>query len=116
MAIATFNPPINPTPGTTFKPKVELWEAPFGDGYAQATPRGLNHVAETITLKWGGLTFAQMDSIRLFFETQKGMTPFYFTPRGRLQPVKWTCREWSYSDASPWTFEAQLVQWFGPEG
>lgn len=116
MEFETFTPPINPISGTAFKPKVALWEAPFGDGYTQATPRGINHIAETITLKWGGLTIAQMETIRGFFERKGGVTPFYFTPRGRSHPVKWRCKSWSYSDSAPWTFEANLEQSFAPGG
>lgn len=42
MVLPTFIPPVGPSPGTSHKPTVNLWEAEFGDGYSQPTPKGIN--------------------------------------------------------------------------
>lgn len=113
MALLTFAPPIAPSPGTNFNPKVSLNQADFGDGYTQASPRGINHIKETVDLRWNGLTEMEYVTIRSFFEDHGGYLPFWYQVRGRAAPMKWTCAEWSGSDSSPWTFQAKLVQNFG---
>lgn len=115
MPFETFEPPISPDPGTPFKPEVSLNEVSFGDGYVQSSPKGLNHVKETMSLKWGGLTTIQFEQIRDFIEGKGGYTPFYYTPRGRSDAKKWTCKKWSYSDETPWSFEAEFTESFVPD-
>lgn len=115
MALVTFIPPIAPTPGTKHAPKVKLWKAEFGDGYTQAAPAGLNHIAHEISLRWDALTDAQFSEIRQFFEDRGGYRPFWYQPRGFATPQRWTAETWSGADAAPWSFEVQLVQWFGAE-
>jgi phage-related protein len=115
MALATFAPSIAPSPGTAHKPRVSLNKAEFGDGYTVASPRGLNHIKHTVALRWEGLTENQALELRTFFEGQGGYRPFYFQPRGFATPTKWTCSDWSFSDAAPWRFEAQLEESFTTE-
>lgn len=114
MPILTFNPPIGPSPGTAHKPQVSLWEAEFGDGYSQPTPKGLNHIRRTASLKWDALTLDQMQELAQFFERMGGNTPFWYRPHGERHPVKWTCKDWSFPQAGDgvWTFTAELVQSF----
>ncbi|MGR3315491.1 phage tail protein [Roseovarius indicus] len=114
MTFQTFNPPVAPSPGTSFKPKVTLNRADFGDGYVQASPRGLHHIRENVDLSWHGLTEAQMILIRTFFEAHGGYTPFWYQPRGRPEALLWTCEAWTISDAAPWMVNGTFVQWFGP--
>ncbi len=113
MAISTFTPPIAPSPGTAFKPKIAINQAAFGDGYTQASAKGLNHIRENVDLRWDGLTEAQFVEIRTFFEAHGGYLPFLYQTRGRDVPMRWTCAEWSGTDSAPWTFAATLVQDFG---
>ncbi|MEQ8899276.1 MAG: phage tail protein [Roseovarius sp.] len=114
MAFQTFAPTVAPSPGTTFKPKITLNRADFGDGYVQASPRGLNHIRESMELSWHGLTEPQMILIRTFFETHGGYTPFWYQPRGRPEALLWMCESWTVSDAAPWRVTGTLVEWFGP--
>jgi phage-related protein len=116
MALTTFTPPIAPAPGTKHAPKIKLLKAEFGDGYTQATPNGLNHIAYEISLRWDALTEAQFGTIRQFFEDRGGYRPFWYQPRGFATAQKWTAPAWSGVDAAPWSFEVKLVQWFGAEG
>lgn len=116
MALETFAPPIGPSPGTAHKPQIKIREAEFGDGYSQPTPDGINHIRRTVSLKWDGLTYAQMKAINDFFVQQKGTIPFYYKPFGEEAPVKWTCQEWTRNtDDGVWKVTAALVESFGAE-
>lgn len=115
MTLVTFSPSIAPSPGTSHKFKVNLFEAEFGDGYTQAMPRGLNHIRRTVSLRWDGLTEFQMAELISFFEGQGGYRPFWYQPRGFVAALKWTCREWSFSDSAPWRGEAELMECFTTE-
>lgn len=115
MPLETFSPSIAPSPGTSHKPRVDVLAAEFGDGYSQAAPRGLNHIKQSISLRWDGLTDTQMVELRTFFEGRGGYRPFYYQPRGFATQLKWTCREWSISDAAPWRLEAKFEQSFTNE-
>jgi phage-related protein len=112
MALATFNPPVKPSPGTAHQPKVNLWEAEFGDGYSQPTPKGLNHIRKSVSLKWDGLSYSQMRAIVGFFEGKQGCVPFKYQPYGEPAVLKWTCKDWSYSADAPWKVSATLEQSF----
>lgn len=116
MPLPTFVPPVLPSPGTSHKPEINLWEAEFGDGYSQATPKGVNHIRKKTSLNWKVLTTEQMREIVGFFERMGGHQPFYFKPFGEPAAVKWTCKEWSPStDAGIWTVTAELSQSFTNE-
>ena len=115
MPLVTFSPSIAPSPGTSHKPRVKLLVAEFGDGYSQAAPKGLNHIQQTVSLRWDGLTETQMAELKLFFEERGGYRPFYYQPRGFSAPLKWTCSTWNYSDAAPWRFEAMFEQSYTTE-
>lgn len=115
MPLQTFTPSIAPSPGTQSKPSVNLWVAEFGDGYTQAAPRGLNHIRHNLSLRWNGLTESQMIGLRTFFESHGGYRPFYYSPRGFSEAFKFTCKDWSMSDNTPWSFEAKFEQSFTSE-
>lgn len=115
MPLETFNPSIRPSQGTKFQPKVNLNEADFGDGYSKRSPRGLNHINQNISLRWDGLTQEQYTELAEFFEGKGGFRPFYYLPRGKHAPLKFTCKEWNGSDSSPWTFDAKFEQSFTTE-
>lgn len=113
MALKTFRPPVGPSPGTNFKPQVKLLEAEFGDGYSQPTPDGINHIRETVELKWDGLAECEMHAINDFFKERKGSDAFYYKPAGFSKPLKWTCKEWTrdLSDGV-WRMSATFVESF----
>lgn len=116
MALPTFQPPIGPSPGTAHKPTVNLWEADFGDGYSQPTPKGINHIKKTVTLSWKTLTYEQMLEIVDFFERMGGNKPFYYQVYGNRGVMKWTCKEWdSPTESGIWKVNATFVQSFTNE-
>lgn len=111
MALPTFRPPVGPSPGTAHKRQVSLFEAEFGDGYSQPTPKGINHIRKTVSLAWNVLTYEQMREIVGFFERMGGNQPFYFHPFGDPAFRKWTCKEWAEStDEGVWSVRAELVE------
>ncbi|MQV98351.1 phage tail protein [Sinorhizobium medicae] len=113
MVLPTFIPPVGPSPGTSHKPTVNLWEAEFGDGYSQPTPKGINHIRRAVSLAWNALTYDQMRAIVDFFESRGGCEPFYFQPYGEPVARKWTCKDWtSTADSGVWKVTAELVQSF----
>lgn len=116
MAIQTFKPPVGPSPGTSHKPTVSLWEAEFGDGYSQPTPKGINHIKKQTQLSWKTLTYDQMLEITGFFERQQGNKPFYYKPYGEPYVVKWTCKEWNaVTEGGIWQVDATFIQSFSSE-
>ncbi|GAA4525516.1 hypothetical protein GCM10023174_10240 [Chelativorans composti] len=113
MALPTFNPPIGPSPGTTHKPKISLYEAEFGDGYSQPTPKGINHIKRTVSLRWEALTYQQMEEIVGFFERMEGCKPFYYRPFGVGEVMKWVCKDWQAStEEGIWSVKAEFEQSF----
>jgi phage-related protein len=113
MALPTFEPPIGPSPGTSHKPNVNLWEAEFGDGYSQPSPKGINHIKKTSSLAWKVLTTEQMHEIVDFFERMGGNQPFFYKPFGEKNAIKWTCKEWQAdTDEGIWSVSATFVQSF----
>ncbi|MGV1754827.1 phage tail protein [Agrobacterium sp. CG674] len=113
MALPTFEPPIGPSPGTGHKPTVNLWEAEFGDGYSQSTPKGINHIKKSVSLTWDVLTTEQMEEITGFFERMMGNKPFYYKAFGNTSAVKWTCKEWEFdTDEGLWSVKATFIQSF----
>lgn len=116
MALPTFEPPVGPSPGTSHKPAVSLFEAEFGDGYSQPTPKGINHIKKSTSLSWKTLTTEQADEIEDFFERMGGNKPFYFHPFGTRRTMKWTCKEWSRTtEGGIWQIDATFVQSFTSE-
>ena len=116
MPYATFTPPVAPSPGTTITPLVALNEASFGDGYSQASPKGINSLRRKVSLTWDALTFEQAKEIENFFIAQGGHLPFWWTVRGDAAATKWICKSWSRTDAAPASIRAELVEWFGNAG
>lgn len=112
MPLNTFAPPVSPSPGTQHAPEISLNEAQFGDGYSQPSPRGLNHIRETISLRWEGVTIEEMQELRAFFFERVGTKAFYYRPYGYSTTMKWTCKEWSGVAGAPWSFSAKLRQSF----
>jgi len=116
MALPTFNPPIGPSPGTAHRRQINLWEAEFGDGYSQPTPKGINHIRKTTELKWEALTYEQMEAIIGFFERMGGNKPFYYKPFGYSTRIKWTCKDFSArTDEGIWSVTAELIESFTNE-
>lgn len=112
MALLTFAPTIQPSPGTGLSPEISLHEVPFGDGYTLSSPNGINHIRQKLSLKWEGLTKADHDALRAFFELHKGYLPFLYNHPSDGVLRKWTCKTWSATLGVPYKFSADLVENF----
>lgn len=113
MPFATFTPPVAPSPGTTITPVVALNETNFGDGYSQASPKGINSLRRQVNYRWDALTLEQAKAIEGFFIAQAGYKPFMWTVRGDSAPTKWRCKSWTRTDQTPSTITATFEEWFG---
>jgi len=113
MPLPTFTPPMRPSPGTSRAPEVSLRKSQFGDGYAQASPAGLNHVRQVVALKWEFLSLAEAQEIETFLVGQGGYRPFLYTLNGEAQARRWVCESWSVTDGHPSTVNATFREWFG---
>jgi phage-related protein len=93
MALPTFNPSIQPSPGIGRKTKYSILEAEFGEGYSQPTRASPNHRRRELSIAWETLTDAQAWEISDFLDERGGDLPFYYKPPRESVPVKWTCAE-----------------------
>lgn len=112
MPVATFVPVVRPSPGATKTPTLALNETQFGDGYVQASPKGLNHIKRTLGLKWDALSHNEVHQLELFFEGQGGYKPFRYAHFSDSVSRLWTCKEWSATYGTPGKFTATLVENF----
>jgi phage-related protein len=101
MALPTFNPPMRPSPGTGHSPEISLRRTPFGDGFVQASPTGLNHIRKVVSLRWDYLTLDEANEIEAFLIQQGGYRPFWYLLNGETVPRKWVCDTWTKTDNHP---------------
>lgn len=84
----------------------------FGDGYSQRTPKGLNNVANTLSLTFmpSAAQWAAMDS---FLRSKAGSTPFLFSYDGGA-PLRYICDTWKPQKTGPdvYTVQATFTQVF----
>lgn len=79
------------------EPKVSL--AQFGDGYEQATPKGINSVVEVWSLQFQDIKDAEYYQIKSFLKSKKGSEAFLWTtPDG--DTFTFRCRSWNGSPPS----------------
>lgn len=77
----------------TIKPRVKT--AQFGDGYAQRIVDGINTFTQEWNLVFGSRELTEVTQILEFFETQKGVYAFLWTPPGESTAVAVICPDWS---------------------
>jgi phage-related protein len=111
MPFNTFNPPVRQSPGTKMNPEIKTLEAPFGDGYTQGSPDGMNNVREVASLNWAVLLEDQADAIYSFLKAHKGTIPFYYALRDGVTR-KWTCKQFDRLWDTPNTVTATFRESF----
>lgn len=89
----TFNPPRQPDQRSEVDTEFNTLEAPFGDGYEQSAPAGLNSERQTWNLSWSALTESEKDQILSFLRSQGGYKTFLWTPPGESSDKKWRCKK-----------------------
>lgn len=115
MPYPTFEPVVMPSPGSTKTPQIALNKSQFGDGYIQASPKGINHIRNSVSLKWNALTISEAASIEAFLRERGGYKPFYYSIYPDPTLRKWTCSEWSVSSSSPIEVTATFMESFIPD-
>lgn len=93
MALNTFSPPRQPT-SQGVQRQIRVLSNPFGDGYEQVSPDGLNPEYRTLSLRWENLRPAQATAISNFFSTQKSQ-PFLWQSPYDSATTKWRCTQWT---------------------
>ncbi|MEO4040349.1 phage tail protein [Hoeflea sp. CAU 1731] len=115
--VLIFEPPIAPSVGMTRKPEIKLLRAEFGDGYTQATPNGINHIREVITLSWQVLSENELAQIEDFLKSHGGYKTFYYCVPGSAL-LKFNCDDWEATQISPdyFSLKATFKQTFTNHG
>jgi phage-related protein len=103
--------------GSTLNEKPRIVSAPFGDGYVQTSPDGLNPIAQEWQLRFAGVSDAAGNEMMAFLRERGGWQSFDWAPRWATALIKVKCPEWSRSqpdtdDRSDIT--ARFVQVFEP--
>ncbi len=80
-------------------PKANIIEAPFGDGYSQRTPQGINHISDNWTVPWNALENDEAQTLIIFLKAHYTL-PFLWTPPRESTAKKFKCSQLSYSPSS----------------
>lgn len=94
MALQTFAPGQNPNTGLNYQQQPRVLSAAFGDGAVQRTPDGLNTMPRSFDVKWDPVSIEIADYIVGFFETHRGVTPFWWKSPRDSTPRKYVCPQW----------------------
>lgn len=88
-----------PTWGSQVNIEAKVFKTPFGDGYAQSAPAGLNNMMEVWNLTFTDIQDSVYASIKSFLKAKKGTEPFLWTtPDG--DTFTFRCESWSGSPPS----------------
>lgn len=114
MALETFTPPVQPSPGTSKKITPKILKAEFGDGYSQSSRNGHNHIRDEVSLSWDYLLRSEAEAIDAFFTARGGDQAFWYQPFLYQAPLKWTCETWDVKVAENggWQVSATLIRNF----
>lgn len=115
MPLTTFTPPVAPSPGSSITPELALNRVSFGDGYTQASPRGLNHLRRVLQIKWEALSPDQAKAIETFLVARGGYQAFLYTHPSDGVQRKWTCDTWNVSFGGPCKATATFKEDFSPQ-
>lgn len=83
--------------GTSMQVEPRIIEVRFGDGYAQRSPAGINHMPDLWNMVFTGCYPVEGDTIVGFFEQHAGHVPFLWTPPRKTVPALYICRRWGRS-------------------
>ncbi len=106
-------PPKNPDQSPEINSQANLLVATFGDGYVQASPKGINHVGQTVGVAWSLLTKGEADQLEAFFIERGGYQTFWYALP--LRPLlQWRSASWKVSGRGSvyWGFGASLTRAF----
>ncbi len=103
-----------PSSGVNLDYAPKITETKFGDGYAQNSPRGINHNPETWTLSFEDQDEVQANAIMDFLFAAKGMVPFTWVNMRGVTKL-YTCKTWSrgYNDEDKNSVRAKFEEFNG---
>jgi phage-related protein len=81
--------------GTDMGQEYRVRRVDFGDGFAQRSLPGFNSKPQRWRLVWNGISDADAELLRLFFEEQGGVGIIEWTPYNQNVELKWTANSWS---------------------
>jgi phage-related protein len=81
--------------GTSLGQQYRVRRVDFGDGYSQRSRDGLNTTPQVWQLQWNGISDADAETLRSFFESLAGVSLVDWKPYGQAAPLKWTANNWS---------------------
>jgi len=93
MATA-FTPPRAPSVGLSKSVEPRIQSVPFGDGYSQDSPDGINTMLAKVPASWNSLSEADADTIEAFFEGLGGTGRFTYQIPGEASARTWKCTSW----------------------
>jgi phage-related protein len=76
--------------------KPNVYNAKFGDGYEQNSPKGINWQAATWSLQFKGQALSVAESIDQFLSAQGGYLKFTWTPPDGSAQALWLCKQWQF--------------------
>lgn len=81
--------PIEVSFGTQGELDWKVLVSPFGDGYSQRTPDGINNEIETWNVVWTTLTKEEKTTLKNFFKALKGAGSFLWTAPHETEEKTW---------------------------
>jgi phage-related protein len=108
-------PPKNPDQAPDISFQANLLVAGFGDGYTQASPKGINHIGSTLGLSWSLLLKTESDPLEAFFTERGGYQAFWYALPNRPL-LQWRAPSWKVAGRGPvyWSFAASMQRSFDP--
>lgn len=103
--------------GAQLDEEPRLLETPFGDGYAQRAPDGLNHIVQRWQVPFRRMEAAEGNALIDFLRAHGGHTPFDWTPLWHTAPISVVCKRWSRTQPDEWgitDISATFEQDFAP--
>jgi len=112
--MVAFTPPQNPSLPLEEAHEPRVNSLPFGDGYFQDTPDGINSDLINVTLVWENLTRVEAKAIMDFMKARGGWEHFtYALPMEDDEVTRtWKCRTWkrTKTDGNAYDVRAELME------
>lgn len=81
--------------GTDMQQDYRVDRIDYGDGYAQRALKGLNSKPQRWRLIWNGISDADAEMLRVFFEGLGGVGIIDWQPYNQAASLKWTGNGWN---------------------
>ena len=101
----TFAPTQAPNTGLEHDTEPRLLTAPFGDGYKQRVPFGLNHMPRVWNLSWNPVSPTVANYIETFFRARNGNEPFLYVHPRTNETLQIVCLRWRRANTQ-WNFDS----------